>query len=112
MVSTHSARWYSNVDLSTHSAIISIFWMCSHLGFFSYILSFHSLRSRRLEVVGAREKGRERGRHARGTQAKFSSLMCMTFLQIPVHSPAVFPFNDMEKKETRHNTAFLFIYHP
>ena len=97
------------MDLCNHPAIISIFWMCSHLGFFPYTLSFHSLRSRRLEVVGAREKGRERGRYARGTQAKFSSLMCINFHQIPV---LCFPINDEEEEETRHNTAVLFIRHP
>ena len=70
------------------------------------VFSF-SLRSRRLEVVGARKKGRSRGRHARGTQANFSSLMCMTFHQIPVHSHSIFPINDKEEEETRHNTEFL-----
>ena len=34
---------YSNVDLWNHPAMISIFWMCSHLGFFLYILSFQVL---------------------------------------------------------------------
>ena len=100
---------YSNMDLCNHPAIISIFWMCSHLGFFSYILSFHSLRSRRLEVVGAREKGRERGRHARGTQAKFSSLMCVTFHQIPVHSPSVFRLM-MKRKRKIGITQPFYLY--
>ena len=100
---------YSNVDPCNHPAIISIFWMCSHLGFFSYILSFHSLRSRRLEVMGAREKGRERGRHVRGTQAKFSSLMCMTFHQIPVHSPSAFQLT-MRKKRKTGTTKPFYLY--
>ena len=70
---------YSNVDPRNHPAIISIFWMCSHLSFFSYILSFQ--------------------------------VSCV-WVSFPVHSPSVFPINDKEEEETRHNTAFLFIYHP
>lgn len=42
--SLFTCAWmYSNMDLWNHPAIISIFWMCSHLGFFSYILSFQVL---------------------------------------------------------------------
>ena len=70
---------YSNVDPRNHPAIISIFWMCSHLSFFSYILSLQ--------------------------------VSCV-WVSFPVHSPSVFPINDKEEEETRHNTAFLFICHP
>ena len=103
---------YSNVDLCNHPAIISIFWMGSHLSFFSYILSFHSLRSRRLEVVGTREKGGERWRHARGTQAKFSSLMCINFHQIPVHFSSVFQLRMRRKRKPGTTQPFyLYIIH-
>ena len=42
-----------------------------------------SLRSRRLEVVGERENGRARGRHARGVSFSHARFSCAHYFQAP-----------------------------
>ena len=42
-----------------------------------------SLRSRRLEVMGERENGRARGRHARGTSPLACLLLARPFFLVP-----------------------------
>ena len=42
--------------------------------------------------------------------SKFSSLMCMSYHQTPIHSPFVFPITDKEEEETRHNTQPFYLY--
>ena len=81
---------YSNEDLCNHPAIISIFWMCSHLGFFLYILSFHSLRSRRLKVVSTRKKWCGRGRHARVRRLSFEVLCVWVSIRFQFILPLFF----------------------